>query len=84
MGEIWRGGVRISYTAPRQISAPSVQGSVLGKKAENIQPNFGIYTPLTVEPLTRLLQNFDALCMGSFRLDGLKYWTCWHVNCPQS
>jgi len=40
-----------------------VQGWVLGKKAENIQPNFGIYTPLMVEPLARLLQNFDALCM---------------------
>jgi len=53
----------ISYTAPRQISAPSVHGWVLGKKAENIQPNFGIYMPLMVEPLARLLQNFDALCM---------------------
>jgi len=48
----------ISYTALRRISAPSVQGWVLGKKAENIQPNFGIYTPLMVEPLARLFEKF--------------------------
>ena len=63
-GEIWREGVDLRSTLPRQISPQSVQGWGLAQKLK-ILLKFRIQTPRRGISLGRLLPNFQLLCTVS-------------------